>query len=65
MDYKLNIDINNANNFGLYVFLIYFKNGKYYIRACRDKNNTNPSITLLFVKIDDQGYVIYTKLTYL
>jgi len=55
MDYKLNLDVNNSINMGLYVFMIYFKEGKYYIRACRDKNNSG--FSLLLVKINN-GYVM-------
>ena len=57
MDYKLNID--SVANLGFYVFMIYYKSKRYYIRACRDKNDKNVSFSLLLVKIDqDNGYVI-------
>ena len=45
----------NANGQGIFVFLIYYKSGKYYIRACRDKKDS-VSFSLLKVKIDF-GYV--------
>jgi hypothetical protein len=56
MDYKLNVEINSATSLGLYVFLIYYKDHRYYIRACRDKGNLNPGFSLLLIRID-HGYV--------
>jgi len=55
MDYKLNLD--NSKNAGLYVFLIYFKDGKYYIKACRGKLNLG--LCLLLVKVNN-GYVTFS-----
>jgi len=64
MDYKLNLKSNNTNTIQcLYIFLIYFKNGNYYIRSCRDKGNSGASISLLMVKID-KGYVNKTYNVY-